>query len=315
MQRIGFVIHPEYSGMGFAVASVFEVANLVSPEPVYEMHYISEAGGNVRTSAGLVLRTTRFDASRFDSLVVCGATGVYRSSPRLLKFMKSAPKRCRRIAATCTGTFILAEAGLLDGKRATTHWMYARELETRFPKVKIDIDRIFIRDGNIWTSAGMSAGIDLGLALVEADFGPDVARAAARKLVLYHRRAGGQSQFSTLLELDPKSDRIQTALDFARSNLHLPLTVEQLAHVANLSPRQFSRAFRAETGQSPAKAVERLRVEAARLMLEQGRHSMETISRQTGFDDPNRMRRAFLRAFGQPPQTIRRSTHPGSASI
>jgi transcriptional regulator GlxA family with amidase domain len=202
---------------------------------------------------------------------------------------------------------VLAEAGLLDGRRATTHWHRARELQIRFPKLKVEEDRIFIVDGQVWTSAGMTAGIDLALAMIEKDFGADVARAVARKLVVYHRRAGGQSQFSALLELEPKSDRIQRALEYAKRNLDTPLTVRQLAEAAHLSPRQFSRAFQAETGQSPAKAVENLRVEAARLMMEQSRHPIDVIARQTGFADRDRMRRAFLRAFGQPPQVIRRN--------
>jgi transcriptional regulator GlxA family with amidase domain len=173
--------------------------------------------------------------------------------------------------------------------------------------VKVEEDRIFIVDGPVWTSAGMTAGIDLALAMIEDDLGADVARAVARRLVVYHRRAGGQSQFSALLELEPKSDRIQNALAYAKRHLDTPLTVGQLAEVAHLSPRQFSRAFRAETGQSPAKAIENLRVEAARLMMEQSRHSFDLVARQTGFADRDRMRRAFLRTFGQPPQVMRRS--------
>jgi transcriptional regulator GlxA family with amidase domain len=202
---------------------------------------------------------------------------------------------------------VLAEAGLLDGRRATTHWFHARALQARFPKVKMEEDRIFVVDGPIWTSAGMTAAIDLALAMVEEDLGAEVARAVAKKLVVYHRRAGGQSQFSALLELEPKSDRIQSVLAYAKRNLDKPLTVGQLADVAHLSPRQFSRAFHAETGQSPAKAVENLRLESARLMVEQGRHPIDVVARQTGFADPDRMRRAFLRAFGQPPQVIRRN--------
>jgi transcriptional regulator GlxA family with amidase domain len=215
--------------------------------------------------------------------------------------------RYRRVAATCTGAFILAEAGLLDGRHATTHWYHARDLQARYPKIKVEEDRIFIVDGPVWTSAGMTAGIDLALAMVEKDLGADVARAVARKLVVYHRRAGGQSQFSALLELEPKSDRIQNALAYAKGNLASLLTVHELAKAAHLSPRQFSRAFRSETGQSPAKAVENLRVEAARLMMEQSQHPIDIIARQTGFADRDRMRRAFLRAFGQPPQAIRRN--------
>ena len=178
----------------------------------------------------------------------------------------------------------------------------------------MEADRIFIIDGPVWTSAGMTAGIDLALAMVEQDLGVGVARTLARQLVVYHRRAGGQSQFSALLELEPKSDRIQTALALAKRNLGKPLTVGQLAAAAHLSPRQFSRAFRAETGQSPAKAVENLRIEAARLMMEQSRNPIDVIARQTGFADRDRMRRAFLRAFGQPPQVIRRNARADAAA-
>jgi transcriptional regulator GlxA family with amidase domain len=159
----------------------------------------------------------------------------------------------------------------------------------------------------VWTSAGMTACIDLALALVEADLGPEAARLVARKMVVYHRRAGGQSQYSALLELEPRSDRIQSALAYAKAHLDQELSVEALADVVHLSPRQFSRAFRAETGQTPAKAVETLRIEAARLMLESGRHPVDIVARDTGFGDRNRMRRAFLRAFGQSPQAIRRT--------
>ena len=252
------------------------------------------------------VETEAFTDMPFDTLVVGGATTPMPSTPGLIAFMKDAPKRHRRIAAVCTGAFVLAEAGLLNGRHATTHWLHARDMQKQFPKVKLDEDRIFINDGPIWTSAGMTAGIDLGLALIENDLGADLAKSIARKLVVYHRRGGGQSQFSTLLELTPKSDRIQTALAYARENLHKPLTVPELADAAHLSPRQFSRAFHAETGQSPAKAVENLRVEAARNLMEQSRHPIDVVARQTGFSDRDHMRRAFLRAFGQPPQVLRR---------
>jgi transcriptional regulator GlxA family with amidase domain len=225
----------------------------------------------------------------------------------MIKYLQSAQRRFRRVAATCTGALVLGDAGLLDGKRVTTHWLFARTLQEKCPTALVDEDRIFINDGKIWTSAGMSAGIDLALALVEADLGVETARSVARKMVLYHRRSGGQSQFSELLELEPKSDRIQTALNYAKKNLHRPLTVTDLAGAAHLSPRQFSRAFRDETGQSPAKAIESLRVEAARILMEQTRHSIDVVARQTGFADRGRMRRAFLRVLGQPPQAIRRN--------
>ena len=234
-------------------------------------------------------------------------TAVEPATPGLIDFVRRAMDTSRRVAAPCTGAFVLAQAGVLDGRRATTHWMFARDLAARFPEIKVEEDRIFIVDGPVWTSAGMTASIDLALALVERDHGMETARSVARKLVVYHRRAGGQSQFSALLELAPKSDRIQKAIDYANANLRNDLSVEELADVARLSPRQFSRAFRAETGQSPAKAIENLRVEAARLMMEQGRHSMDVIADETGFADRERMRRAFLRTLGQPPQAIRRN--------
>jgi transcriptional regulator GlxA family with amidase domain len=298
--------------MSFAAVSAFECANKEMGKRVYDVHLLSETGGFIRSSIGVSMTTEPFDGTNFDTLIV--GRGTEPSTPGLIEFVRQALGRCRRVAATCTGAFILAEAGLLDGRRATTHWDGARDLQARFPKVKVEEDRIFIIDGPVWTSAGMTAGIDLVLAMIEQDLGADVVRAVARQLVVYHRRAGGQSQFSALLELEPKSDRIQSALAYAKRNLDKPLTVGQLAAAAHLSPRQFSRAFRAETGQSPAKAVENLRVEAARLMMEQSRHPIDVIARQSGFADRDRMRRAFLRTFGQPPQVIRRNARAEAAA-
>lgn len=169
------------------------------------------------------------------------------------------------------------------------------------------MDRIFITDGPVWSSAGMTAVIDMALALIEQDMGPDLARTTAKMMVVHHRRAGGQSQHSTMLA---KSDRVQNALAYARKNLCEPLTVEQLAQAARLSPRQFTRVFRLETGQSPAHAIETLRLEAARYMLEQGRLPIEEIARETGFGNRERMRRSFLRTYRQTPQAIRNVSHP-----
>ena len=308
MRRITFVVYPGCSVIALAAFSVFETANMLQKPDPYEFRLVSEAGGLVSTSLGMRVETERFANKAGDTVIIGGGTNAVEPlGPALIQMVRRAVRKHRRVAAICTGAFVLAEAGLLDGRRATTHWLYARDLQKRAPKAKIDEDRIFINDGPIWTSAGMSAGIDLALALVEDDLGADFAKSVARKLVLYHRRGGGQSQFSTLLELSPQSDRIQTALAFARANLHTPLTVPQLAEAANLSTRQFSRAFRAETGQSPAKAIEKLRVEAARSLMEQSVHPIEVVARQTGFSDRDQMRRAFLRAYGQAPQTIRRN--------
>lgn len=308
MRRITFVVYPGYSVMALAAVSAFETANMLEEQSLYDLRFVSESGGAVSTSSGLRIESERFTDQSGDTLIIGGgATSREPSTPAMLEFVRAAPGTYRRVAAICTGAFVLGQAGLLDGRRVTTHWLYARELQKRFPNAEVDEDRIFINDGPIWTSAGMSAAMDLALALVEIDLGAEVAKSVARKLVLYHRRGGGQSQFSTLLELEPKSDRIQKALVYARDNLHTPLTVPQLAEAAHLSPRQFSRAFRAETGQSPAKAIENLRVEAARTIMEQSRHPIDIVARQTGFSDRDQMRRAFLRAFGQPPQVLRRN--------
>ncbi|MFM0042508.1 GlxA family transcriptional regulator [Paraburkholderia sediminicola] len=307
MKRIGVVVFPGFQILDMVAISVFELANLEAGQPEYAVEVISELGGMVRSSSGVEIATQAFGDPAYDTVVVTGAMQIEPSSAALLGFLNDALGASRRTTSICTGAFVLAEAGILDGRHATTHWHHARELQRRFPDTRIDEDRIFIVDGTVWTSAGMTACIDLCLALIESDLGVEVSRAIAKKLVVYHRRTGGQSQFSAMLDLEPKSDRIQDALSYARNHLHEPLTVEQLADVAHLSPRQFSRAFRDETRQSPAKAIEALRVEAARTMLEAGRHSMEAVAADTGFIDTERMRRAFLRAFGQPPQAIKRA--------
>jgi transcriptional regulator GlxA family with amidase domain len=309
--RIGIVLYPEFQMMNLGVAAVLETANHTAQQKAYEIVLLSEHGGLVRSSAGFSVETQAFDGSNFDTLLVAGDNEVTEVSPSLVAFLRSAAKRCRRIGATCTGAFNLAQAGILDGRRATTHWRFASRLQREYSKVDVQQDRIFVIDGPVWTSAGMTACIDLALALVEKDLGADTARLVAKKMVVYHRRAGGQSQYSALLELQPRSDRIQSALTYAKEHLKNELSVEELAEAVHLSPRQFSRAFRAETGQTPAKAVENLRLEAARLMLESGRHPIDIVARDTGFGDRDRMRRAFLRVFGQPPQEIRRTVARG----
>ncbi len=315
MKRIGFVVYPSYSVMALSVATVFEAANDLSGTSQYDVHFVSEHGHAIKTSSGLVFQSEAFGDQTFDTLVIGGTETPVAFSSGLIAYLRAASEKVRRMAAICTGAFLLAEAGLLDGRRATTHWFYARDLQRGFPKIKVDEDRIFINDGPIWTSAGMSAGLDLALALVEDDLGADIARSIARKLVMYHRRAGGQSQFSTLLELEPKSDRIRMALTYARENIQKPLNVDDLANAAHLSLRQFSRTFKTETGQSPAKAIENIRLEMAKNMMEQTQHPLDVIASQTGFADADRMRRAFLRTFGQPPQVIRRHVRLASKDL
>jgi len=305
MLRIGYVVFPGFGVMTFGAMSVFEAANAALGRTHYDVQLVSEAGGPVRSSIGVVVQTAAFSDAQFDTLII-GGGGDMPFTPGLRNFLQRAAASSRRIAATCTGVFFLADAGIVDGRRVTTHWFFAEDLRSCYPKVRLDENRLFVVDGHIWTSAGMTAGIDQALAMVEADLSADVARTVAKDMVVHHRRAGGLPQSSALLELEPKSDRIQQALAYARRNLGAELTVEQLAAAANLSPRHFSRAFLAETGQTPAKAIERLRIEAARLLLQDGTHPIEIVARQTGFHDRERMRRAFVRTFGEPPQAVRR---------
>jgi transcriptional regulator GlxA family with amidase domain len=204
------------------------------------------------------------------------------------------------------GAFLLAASGLLDSRPATTHWRYAPKLQALYPNIRVDGDRVFLSDAGVWTSAGMTAGIDMTLALIEEDLGRDAARTVARMLLVYFRRPGGQMQHSSMLELDPASDRIRHVLSFAREHLSDPLPVERLADVANLSVRQFGRAFSLATGMTPSKAVERLRAEAARSKVEDGREALKAIARTVGFTDTERMRQSFIRVFGQPPEAMRR---------
>lgn len=306
MRHVGLILEDGFQLMGLAALSAFELANTELGDKGYRLTVFSEKGGTVRSSMNAGIETTPLGVIP-DTLMVAGQLAPQDISPGVRAYLARAGEQARRVAGVCTGAFVLAHAGLLDGRTATTHWAHAPALRARFPKVRVEEDRIFVRDGNIWTSAGMSSAIDLTLALIEDDHGAALSRALARRLVVYHRRHGGQSQFSAMLALEPRSDRVKRALAYARENLRNPLSVEELAEAASLSPRQFSRVFREETGRSPAKAVEMLRLEAARVMLEDGRHPLEIVARDTGFADRDRMRRAFLRNLGQPPASVKRS--------
>ena len=311
VRRIGLVICPNFDFMGLAVTSPFAVANKYAGERAYDFHVLSETGGLVRSGVGPVVGTEQLsDPSAFDTILVAAGIGIPVPSAPLLSYLQEAARSARRLAGLCLGAFILADAGLLNGRRATTHWNYAPQFRARYPDCNLDIDKIYVADGNIWTSAGMSAGIDLALGMVERDYGRELAHTVARGLVMERRRAGGQAQHSAMLDFDAPTDRIQSVLAYARQNLRLPLTTEDLAAVACLSPRQFTRAFRAETGVSPAKAVEAMRVEAAKHMLDQSRLPIEEIADAAGFANRERMRRAFFRVQGDVPRAIRRAAGP-----
>jgi transcriptional regulator GlxA family with amidase domain len=223
---------------------------------------------------------------------------------KLIATIANAPKRARRVASVCSGAYLLAQAGLLAGKRATTHWRRAPHMARMFPDVRVEPDCIHIKDGAVWTSAGVSAGIDLALAMIVEDLGEDVAASVAREMVVYAKRPGGQAQHSALLDLD--AQRFAQLNAWMRDHLADDLSVEALAKQAAMSPRNFARLYAAETGVTPAKAVERMRADAARAALERG-GSIQEIARKTGFGDSERMRRAFMRLYGAPPATMRRT--------
>ncbi|MCC2971262.1 GlxA family transcriptional regulator [Massilia sp. IC2-476] len=305
-KRIALVVFPGFQVLDFSALTAFELANQVHGSAFYALETVSHSGGTVRSSAGVPVESRPFGRRAFDTLLIAGPTVVAPPERALVAALQGAATRTRRIACLCTGAFVAAEAGLLAGRRITTHWALGQELKKQYPDVELDDDKIFVNDGPVWTSAGMTACIDLAIALVEADLGTALAKAVARKMVVYHRRTGGQSQFSSLAEMDGGSDRIRLALRYAKENLHTPLSVEQLAEHVNWSPRHFSRAFREQTGHSPAKAVEKLRLEAARSLLEDGHASIGRVARQTGFGDEERMRRAFVRTLGKPPQAVLR---------
>lgn len=310
-RRIGLVICPDFDFMGLAVTSAFHLSNRYAGERVYDVQLLSESGGPVRSALGADVATMPLpEPDAFDTILVASGIDIPVPSPGLVSYLRKAAQSVRRLAGLCLGTFILAEAGLLNGRRATTHWHFAPQFRERYPECRLDIDKIYIADGNIWTSAGMSAGIDLAVGMVERDLGRDLAQRVARGLVMEHRRAGGQAQHSALLAVDARTDRIQGVLAHARQNLSMPLTTEDLAAFTCLSPRQFTRLFRAETGLSPAKAIETLRVEAAKLMLEQSRLPIEAIAVEVGLGNRERMRRSFLRIHGEVPRAIRRAAGP-----
>ena len=308
-RAIGFLIFPQFQLLDAAgPIAAFEIAGRIVPD-AYRLVVLAAEPGLAASSSGAAMQATALDdAPPLDTLIVAGGEGT-RAAPdaRVLDYVRSAATRARRVTSVCTGAYILAEAGLLDGRRATTHWSRCADFARHFPNVAVEPDRIFIKDGPIWTSAGITAGIDLALALIAEDLGEAVARRTAETLVVYHRRPGGQSQFSTLLELDQPQGRFGPLLGWMRERLNEPLNVERLADRAAMSPRHFARAFAAETGMTPARSVERMRVEVARERVEAGGEPIDAIAQAAGFGDPERMRRAFMRAFGQPPQALRRA--------
>jgi transcriptional regulator GlxA family with amidase domain len=318
MRRIAFLIFPGFQLLDAAgPIAAFETANRLRPGS-YSLSFIAQVPGAVHSSSGASLAARALGrAAGIDTLVVAGGQGTDQAfqCAATRRFIRACARHARRVTSVCSGSFLLAGAGLLDGRLATTHWSVTEQFRRLFPRVRLEPDRIFVRQGKFWCSAGVTAGIDLSLALIGEDLGEDVARRTAQHLVVYHRRPGGQSQFSALLELESAGGQFAPLLDYARAHLAAELSVAALATRACMSPRNFARSFARETGVTPAKAVERLRADAARAILDSGGRSVQQVAVATGFNDPERMRRAFVRLFGAAPSALRRAPAAGGLQI
>jgi transcriptional regulator GlxA family with amidase domain len=288
-------------------ASANELARLAGDPRPYELAMVAERA-LVTASGGLGLAAQKLSKSSvpLDTLIVAGGFGVHSAceNDALIRWITARAVAARRIASVCTGAFLLATAGLLDGRRAVTHWRRCAEFARRFPAVHLEPNPIFVRDGNIWTSAGITAGIDLALALVEADLGRPVALAVARQLVVFLKRPGGQAQFSATLALQHGDARFERLHAWIADNLRGDLSVASLADAASMSERSFVRHYRRATSMTPARAIERIRVEAARHVLEQGL-PVKRVAARCGFGSEETMRRSFLRLLGATPQAYR----------
>ena len=292
-------------------AEVFATASRLAPGR-YDVELVTRQRGPLRSSSGVALLPRRVLSEvrgPIDTLIVAGGVGVYAATHdrELVAWIKRRARSCRRVASVCSGAFLLAEAGLLDGRRVTTHWAAADNLAERYPRITVDADPIFIRDGDVWTSAGVAAGIDLSLALVTDDLGPKVAREIARWLVLFLQRTGGQSQFSVQLaaqtaDCSPLRELQSHIADHPRDDLSVPALA---AHCA-MSPRNFARVFRRDFGCTPAEYVERSRLEAARRLLESSQMSLDEIAVAAGFGTSATLYRVFQRALRVSPGAYRR---------
>jgi transcriptional regulator GlxA family with amidase domain len=278
---------------------------------VYTVELLARHAGLVRTSSGIELVASRsFESVRngLDTLLVAGGRGVHAalSDRALINWLRRIAPRVRRLASVCTGTFLLAEAGLLDGKRVTTHWASCDKLAAQYPRLTVDPDPIFIRQGRLYTAAGVTSGMDLALALVAEDHGTAVSRAVARELVLFLQRPGGQSQFSTQLQIQSSdSESLAELQAWMADHLGEDLSVDALARRVAMSPRNFARVFAKRVGTTPARFVQRMRVEAARRRLEESEEGVKEIAAECGFGTAESMRRAFLRAIRVPPSAYR----------
>ncbi|MDN7965432.1 GlxA family transcriptional regulator [Burkholderia multivorans] len=299
----------DVSGPLQVFASVNELALERGRPAPYVPRIVAADAGPVETSSGVavVADSLRSAARGIDTLIVAGGKGVHAASrdARLVRWVRRQADRARRVASVCTGAFLLAEAGLLDGRRAVTHWTRCDELAARYPNVRVEADPIFIREGALWTSAGVTAGIDLALAFVEEDLGRAVALDVARELVVFLKRPGGQAQFSAMLSMQRTDDRFGELHAWIAEHLSADLSVPALAERARMSERSFVRHYRASTGRTPARAVEQIRVEAAQRLLGETGWPVKRIAARCGFGSEETLRRSFVRVLGVSPQEYR----------
>lgn len=280
----------------------------------YTVDVVSPQGGSICTSpSGVCIQSRAFNTMRYssiDTLLVAGGEDFEKAleNHALLRWISNAAKKSRRVASVCTGAFLLAATGLLDKRRATTHWRWAKQLQEAYPHIAVEPDCLYTKDGNVYTSAGITAGMDLALALVEEDFGSNVARDIARNWVIFAKRPGGQSQFSALLpETAESANRsLEEIIAWIHDHPEADLSIESLAALAHMSVRNFARRFREETGVTPAKYVERIRLAAARSRLENSVASIESVAASAGFINTERMRRTFMRHLKISPKDYRR---------
>jgi len=277
--------------------------------PAYDIELTAAQAGPLPTSGGLALTVARpfAEVGEGDTLLVAGGIGweAAAADPATLAWLRRGAERAARVGSICTGALVLAAAGLLAGRRATTHWAYCERLADLEPACTVDPDAIFVRDGRFYTSAGVTTGMDLALELVEQDWGKAVAVAVAQELVVYRKRPGGQAQFSRFLEAERRQDRLGELQLWILDHLDQDLSLERLAQAAGLSPRHFSRRFRTEVGVTPGAYVARVRLEEARRRLESGAHSLKDVARACGFADEQNLRRAFRRHVGVAPRDYR----------
>jgi transcriptional regulator GlxA family with amidase domain len=296
----------------FGYANRILIAGGLVRSPAYLLHILAERTGPLTTSSGLQIGATRAIGGKtepIDTFLIAGGQGIWeaRKSQRLVRSIRRRAESARRVASVCSGAFLLAATGLLNGRRATTHWSDCARLAREFPEIQVEPDRIFVHDGKFYSSGGVTAGMDLALHLVEQDWGRDIAVQVARQLVLFLRRPGGQSQFSPHLVAEEGRDPIRKAQRYVLDHPDADLSVAALAGVAAMSPRNFARAFVADANMTPAKFVEQARIDAARLRLEQSDATIDAIARRCGFGAPERMRRAFHRHLSIDPSNYRKT--------